>query len=93
MPLKSLPAPKWPSTHADQIQYLTDILSHPNVQHNVKNIEAAIQWHRSFPSNDFCGERLVYFQNGEKVDDWDPNVPAFWVEVSLLTANNPMSII
>lgn len=35
-----------------------------------------------------CEDRLVYFQNREKVDDWDPNVSAFWLEVSLLTANN-----
>lgn len=82
MPLKPPPASKWPVTHAEKIDYLTGILNHPNVQHNVGNIKAAIQWHREFSSDEFCGRELVYFQNGEKVDNWDPNVPGFWVEVS-----------
>ena len=81
-------APKWSATHAERIQYLTNILSHPSVQHNVRNTEAAIRWHQTFPSHGMCEDRLVYFQNREKVDDWDPNVSAFWLEVSLLTANN-----
>lgn len=80
--LKQLLPVKWPAIHTERIEYLTSILSHSNVQNNAYNIEAAVGWHLAFSSYENYGERFVYFQNGEKVGNWDPSVPTYWLEAS-----------
>ena len=35
-----------------------------------------------FPPNELCSSKLVYFQGGVKVDEWDWKQPSFWAEVT-----------
>ncbi|KAL1982706.1 hypothetical protein VTN96DRAFT_957 [Rasamsonia emersonii] len=90
LPLRPLPSGKWPATHAERIEYLKSIRKHPRVQQNVENIDAAIKLHETFPQTELYSSKLVYFQGGKRVDEWDSNQPSFWAE-GLATAfmNNP----
>lgn len=82
LPLKTAPAGKWPATHKERILFLESIRHDLFFAPSFNEINAAIEWHRTFPEEDLCSNELVIFQKGRKVDTWDWKEPTYWQEVN-----------
>ncbi|KAJ9213769.1 hypothetical protein DTO166G4_4700 [Paecilomyces variotii] len=80
LPLKTPPAGKWPATHKERILFLESIRHDPFFAPSFNEINAAIEWHRTFPEEDLCSNEVVIFQKGRKVDTWDWKEPTYWQE-------------
>ena len=94
--LPPLPAWKWPLTHQERIceleAYIQDNENTP-FKIRIENVKAAIEYHKTFPKDEYCSVAFTYFQSGEIRQKKDLTVAEepHWREVSNIF-NHDLSI-
>jgi hypothetical protein len=84
----------WPLTHQKRIAELEDYMKKNPCKIHHDDINAAIQYHQSFPQNELCSPKLVHFQYSQiveigKLDGWAP----VWTEVSIRSKTLEYSLV